>query len=164
MWKLYLRTWTRVHPQKEHWTRDLQRQHLSTDLLLTHSTHPVRYRQTHNWYHRAPGHNPPPAGPKFGTSTRWGRERQKERDTLSGVPSAPRLHASIDLLLDPFRSSGQLGWIRINFSHTPFLHWFLLFFPFHCISLLYVSFSYPSNITTLVHWSSLRRNSLQVAG
>jgi hypothetical protein len=78
-------------------------------------------------------------------------------------------HPSI-YLLDPFRSSGQLGSIRINFSlshtHTPpFLQLsFIILTPFHCICLLYVSFSYPNNITTVIQWSPLSRNSQQEAG
>jgi len=88
MWKLRLLTWNPVHPLKRT-THELQWQHQSTGLALTHLTHPVGWRQTHNWYHTAPGHNPSPAGPKFGASTQWEgaeRERERERDTLSARP------------------------------------------------------------------------------
>ena len=162
MWKLRLLTWNPVHPLKRT-THELQWQHQSTGLALTHLTHPVGWRQTHNWYHTAPGHNPSPAGPKFGASTQWEgaeRERERERDTLSARPGYT--YASIYSWIHSARrvNSAEFGLILPH----PFLHWFLLFFPFHCISLLYVSFSYPGTNTTHVHWSSLRRNSLQETG
>lgn len=165
MWKLHLLTWMPVHPQKEltsyrdsinrqvwYWhtsrTRCASGKHTTGTIQLQDRTHP---RQDQSSERR-----PSERG--------GGEERERDRDTSSGVPSAPRLHASIDLLLDPFRSSGQLGRIRINSPTPPFLHWFLLFFPFHCISLFYVSFSYPGTITTPAHWSYLRRNSLPETG
>jgi hypothetical protein len=113
-------------------------------------------RHTVYGHGRAPGpglHDAPPAEARFGASTRRGRER--ETCCLLGPAQPANTHPSI-YFLDPSRSSGQLGSLRINLSlsHTRPNEFHYFFRPLHRTRSLQVPFACPNNSTT-VPWSSV---------
>lgn len=118
---LYLRIWTRVHPESQHCNHTPQNESLNRQAGRQHR---APYRQRLQWQiDTLLARQSSTAGttrPNPGRTKVWSVDPVRARETCCLVrPAQPAYtHPSIGFL-DPCRSSGQLGSLRINFSLTP---------------------------------------------